>query len=95
MENLRDCKPKKNEGITARPQMDDYALFNTLTARFFLVNEVGYVVFNECDGEKSISEIVDVIYDKCIEKPNRLDIENDVLEMIRLLEKYELVKVSE
>lgn len=86
--------PKKVDGVIIRPQMDEYALFNTLTARFFLTNEIGYMVFNECDGTKMISEIVGIIYDKCVEKPEKSFIENDVLEMVQLLKKYELVEVS-
>jgi len=94
MNDILDLKPKKKEHVRIRPQMDDFAVFDTLTARFFVINEIGYNVFNECDGTKKVKEITDIIYDKCIEKPEKAEIQNDIIEMISMLEKYDLIEVS-
>ncbi len=93
MNGILDLKPKKKEHVRIRPQMDEYALFDTLTARFFVINEIGYNVFNECDGIKKVEEITEIIFDMCIEKPEKSEIQNDIIEMINMLEKYNLIEV--
>mgnify|MGYP000886980187 CR=1 FL=1 len=94
MNDILDLKPKKKEHVRIRPQMDEYALFDTLTARFFVINEIGYNVFSQCDGNKNVEEITEIIYDMCIEKPEKLEIQNDIIEMIDMLVKYNLIEVS-
>lgn len=91
MDNKLHYKFIKSKFVRPRKQVDGYALFHTENARFFVTNDIGYQVWNECDGTKTVEEIIINIVNSFNEKPEYTQVETDVLEILADFQKYELV----
>lgn len=89
--DLKLKKYRKGEGFRIRKQVDDYTIFNTKAARFFVINEVGHFILQQLDGKKTLDEIVELVHKECIDNPPVEAIWQDVNELVNQLLEYELI----
>lgn len=81
----------KSKCVRPRKQVDGYALFHTENARFFITNEVGYYIWNSCDGNQTVEQIISSVYNNFEEKPELQQIETDVINLLTEFQNFELV----
>lgn len=92
MENT--VKPVKVPHVRAREQGDDLALFDVITAKYFVLNEVGRETWNLCTGEYTLEEIAKEIQNKIEGAPSFDEILADVKELVTDLKEKNLVQVD-
>ncbi|MGD2247012.1 MAG: PqqD family protein [Candidatus Methanofastidiosia archaeon] len=93
MENT--VKPVKVPHVRAREQGDDLALFNVITAQYFVLNEVGREIWNLCTGEYTIEEIAKEIPNRIEGAPSFDEVLTDAKELIEDLKDKNLVTLEE
>lgn len=87
------AKPKRVSHVRPREQGDDLALFNVMTAQYFVVNEVGREIWNLCTGDYTIREIAQEIQTKIEGAPSLDEVLADTKELIEDLKNKNLVTV--
>ncbi|MBU7023034.1 MAG: PqqD family protein [Theionarchaea archaeon] len=87
------AKPKRVSHVRPREQGDDLALFNVMTAQYFVVNEVGREIWNLCTGDHTIREIAQEIQTKIEGAPSFDEVLADTKELIEDLKNKNLVTV--
>ncbi|MBU7013741.1 MAG: PqqD family protein [Theionarchaea archaeon] len=87
------ARPKKVPHVRPREQGDDLALFNVMTAQYFVVNEVGREIWNLCTGELTVKEIAQEIHTRIEGAPSFEEVLTDAKELIEDLKNNNLVTV--
>ncbi|MBU6998334.1 MAG: PqqD family protein [Theionarchaea archaeon] len=87
------AKPKRVAHVRPREQGDDLALFNVMTAQYFVVNEVGREIWNQCTGDRTIREIAQEIHTTIEGAPSFDEVLADTIELIEDLKNKSLVTV--
>jgi hypothetical protein len=58
--NLSDCL-QHNEHVIAQPTGADLVLFHMESGSYYSLNELGSRIWELCDGERSLSEVADLL----------------------------------
>lgn len=89
--------PVKNPEVTIREEMEEdgkYILFNAENELILVINPTGKFILDDCDGEKSVGQIV-----KDIENNFRFEEDMDILAIVKkflsMLAEAKLVKIKE
>ena len=81
--------PQRNEQIIAQKASSDFLLFNMNDGSYYSLNEVGCRVWELCDGNRSIAQLVETLeaeYDAPAETLTK-----DVLELLEHLRSGKLI----
>lgn len=84
---------QKNDNVVHRAILNDRVLLNLDSGFYYSANEVGSRLWELCDGEKTIKDIIDIIspeYDVSLEK-----LTEDIMEFINLLYHEELLTITD
>jgi len=85
--------PTRNPAVTIREEIEEdgkYVLFNTDNEFILLLNSTGKFIFDNCDGKKSVAQLVGDIKSSFIVGED-LDLPSVVKEFIGILVKARLV----
>jgi hypothetical protein len=85
----RECCPKRGEQVIAQKASKDLLLFNMNDGNYYSLNEIGGRIWELCDGNCSVSQLVATLaaeYDTSDEV-----LENDVMEMLEGLQSGKLI----
>ena len=86
--NREDC-PKRGEQVIAQKASNDLLLFNIDDGNYYSLNEIGSRIWELCDGNHSVSQLVAALaaeYDTTNE-----DLEKDVAELLETLHSGKLI----
>ena len=86
--NREDC-PKRGEQVIAQKASNDLLLFNIDDGNYYSLNEIGSRIWELCDGNHSVSQLVAALaaeYDTTNE-----DLEKDVAELLETLQSGKLI----
>jgi coenzyme PQQ biosynthesis protein PqqD len=86
--NRDDC-PKRGEQVIAQKASNDLLLFNIDDGNYYSLNEIGSRIWELCDGNHSVSQLVAALaaeYDATNE-----DLEKDVAELLETLQSGKLI----
>ena len=86
--NRENC-PKRGEQVIAQKASNDLLLFNIDDGNYYSLNEIGSRIWELCDGNHSVSQLVAVLaaeYDTTNE-----DLEKDVAELLETLQSGKLI----
>ena len=86
--NRDDC-PKRGEQVIAQKASNDLLLFNIDDGNYYSLNEIGSRIWELCDGNHSVSQLVAALaaeYDTTNE-----DLEKDVAELLETLQSGKLI----
>jgi hypothetical protein len=89
--------PMKNPEVTVREEIEEdgkYILFNAENELILVINPTGKFVFDNCDGKKTVGQIVKDIEDEFTVKED-MDLSFIVKEFVSTLLKAKLVKIKE
>lgn len=87
-------KPQRFAMVYARRQQDGYGLFNTETARFYILNEIGYAVWERCTGSNTVQQIAQALFEILLDPPELNVVEKDVVEILDQMHQNGLVSVA-
>jgi hypothetical protein len=75
----QDVKYRKSDDIVARnlAEQEGAVLLNLETGAYFGINPVGLVIWEHIDGERSVTDLVDVVRERVVGGPP--DLEADVV----------------
>jgi coenzyme PQQ biosynthesis protein PqqD len=88
MMNRESC-PKRGEQVIAQKAANDLLLFNMNDGNYYSLNEIGSRIWELCDGNRSVSQLVEALaaeYDASSEV-----LENDVVELLESLQSGKLI----
>jgi len=85
-----DYRPVKNNVISTRVIDGETIMFNTQTNALHALNLVASEIWNCCDGEHSLEDIVECLFDKF--KASRNQIEKDVKKTLSQFQELELLQ---
>ncbi len=88
MINLESC-PKRMEQVIAQKASNDFVLFNMDTGNYYSLNDIGGRIWELCDGNRSVSQLVAAIaveYDA----PTAV-LEKDIVELLEGLQDGKLI----
>jgi coenzyme PQQ biosynthesis protein PqqD len=88
MMNRESC-PKRGEQVIAQKAASDLLLFNMNDGNYYSLNEIGSRIWELCDGNRSVSQLVEALaaeYDASSEV-----LENDVVELLESLQSGKLI----
>jgi len=88
-----NMRPKKVENVRVRKQNGEMAIFNILTADYFLLNETGVFIWKLCDGNHTIIEIVEKMKEEFEDFPSVEKATEDTQNLIQTLQEKELIEV--
>lgn len=54
-------RPRRNEQVIAQKATNDFLLFNLEDGNYYSLNEVGYRIWELCDGSRTVGQIVDLL----------------------------------
>jgi len=86
--NREDC-PKRGEQVIAQKASNDLLLFNIDDGNYYSLNEIGSRIWELCDGNHSVSQLVAALaaeYDITNE-----ELEKDVAELLETLQSGQLI----
>ena len=86
--NREDC-PKRGEQVIAQKASNDLLLFNIDDGNYYSLNEIGSRIWELCDGNHSVSQVVAALaaeYDTTNE-----ELEKDVAELLETLQSGQLI----
>lgn len=52
-------RPRRKEQVIAQKASNDFLLFNLHDGNYYSLNEVGYKIWELCDGRHDVAQIVD------------------------------------
>ena len=81
---------KLSENIEIENSGSEYIVFNKGSDSFHLLNYTSFLIFNFCDGSRSVEDIVEEIC-KEFEIENSSDIYEDVTQTLSLLQDKKLI----
>jgi len=87
-----DAKPKRVSHIRTREQEDELAIFNIMTAEYAVLNSTGKVIFERCDGTRTIEAIAEELRELCNDPPPSDVILQDTIELVHHLKEQSLVE---
>ncbi len=88
-----NMRPKKVENVRVRKQNGEMAIFNILTADYFLLNETGVFIWKLCDGNHTIIEIVEKMKEEFEDFPSVEKVIEDTQNLIQTLQEKQLIEV--
>jgi hypothetical protein len=89
--------PVKNPGVTVREEMEEdgkYILFNGENELILVINPTGKFILDNCDGEKTVDQIVTELRDAFTVKED-IDLSSITKKYVSTLLLAELVKIKE
>lgn len=89
--------PIKNSAVTIREEIEEdgkYILFNAENELILVINPTGRFIFDNCNGEKTIGQIIKDIED-CFTVKKDTDLATIVKEFILILLKARLISIKE
>lgn len=86
-----DKKPKRAAGIASRRIGEETVLVSPKTGKVFVLNETGSLIWEMCDGKRSVDELAAYLAADFGILPEQAGA--DVLELIQELAKRELVEM--
>ena len=90
-EEIKMCrKPIINSSISFRKVDKKYLLFDSINGYIYETNQIGATILKECDGNKSIDEIINKI---CLVCPNVKQniVKKDLYEYFREIENLDVI----
>lgn len=88
-----NARPKRAENVRTRKQDGEEAVFNILTADYFILNETGAFIWGLCDGNHTIAEIVEKMKEQFEDLPPEEKVMEEIHNLIKKLQEKELVEV--
>ena len=82
-------KPRRREGAISRSAADSTIVLDTRRGTYFTLDEVGTVVWDLCDGTRTLDEIVATVIDAYEVAPDQA--ETDIRQLLDELAAEELV----
>jgi coenzyme PQQ biosynthesis protein PqqD len=92
MINRESC-PKRMAQVIAQKASNDCLLFNMEDGQYFSLNEIGGRIWELCDGEHNLSQIVAALKTE-YDAPAGV-LENDVAELLQDLQKSKLISCAQ
>jgi hypothetical protein len=84
-----NSSPKKNERVIAQESTETLVLLNVDSGEYYTLNEVGMRVWELCDGEAKVSEMVAIMSNEY--DVSAAVIEADILELLEELASEKLI----
>lgn len=81
--------PQRREQIIAQKGSSDFLLFNMNDGQYYSLNEVGCRIWELCDGNHSITQLVETLAAEYDARPEMLV--KDVIELLKELESRKLL----
>jgi coenzyme PQQ biosynthesis protein PqqD len=88
MINRESC-PKRGEQVIAQKAASEIVLLNMEDGNYYSLNEVGSRVWELCDGNRTVAQVVDLLAGE-YEAPCEV-LENDVVELLEHFRKGKLI----
>ena len=88
----RQSRVQRRQNVLARQGESDLVLLDPVSGRYFTLNEVGNRVWELCDGERTVADIVAILMAE-FDAPAE-EIEADVLELLTDLANEKLIVTS-
>jgi hypothetical protein len=85
----REICPKRGAQVIAQKAANDLLLFNIDDGNYYSLNEIGSRIWELCDGNHSVSQLVGVLAAE-YNAPNE-DLEKDVAELLETLQSGNLI----
>ena len=87
--NNRDSCPKRGEQVIAQKAANDLLLFNLEDGNYYSLNEIGSRIWELCDGNHSVSQVVAALAGEYDASDQVL--EKDVLELLEDFRRGKLI----
>jgi len=87
--------PQRVENVRVRKQNGEMAIFNILTADYFLLNETGVFIWNLCDGKHTTGEIIERVKEEFEDLPSEEVVAEETKRLIEKLYERELVELRD
>jgi hypothetical protein len=88
MMNRESC-PKRREQVIAQKASNDFLLFNMDNGNYYSLNDIGGRIWELCDGNRSVSQLVAAIAAE-YDAPTA-DLEKDIVELLEGLQEGKLI----
>ena len=88
MINRESC-PKRMEQVIAQKASNDFLLFNMDNGNYYSLNDIGGRIWELCDGNRSVSQLVAAIAAE-YDAPTAV-LEKDIVELLEGLEEGKLI----
>ncbi|HXA76618.1 MAG TPA: PqqD family protein [Candidatus Acidoferrales bacterium] len=88
MINRESC-PKRREQVIAQKASTDFLLFNMDNGSYYSLNDIGGRIWELCDGNRSVSQLVAAIAAE-YDAPTAV-LEKDIVELLEGLEEGKLI----
>ena len=84
--------PQRKEQVICQKASNEFLLFNMQDGNYYSLNEVGQRIWELCDGNHSVAQVVDTLASE-FEAPRDL-LANDVVELLDQLQGGKLIVES-
>jgi pyrroloquinoline quinone biosynthesis protein D len=88
MINRESC-PKRREQVIAQKASNDFLLFNMDNGSYYSLNDIGGRIWELCDGNRSVSQLVAAIAAE-YDAPTAV-LEKDIVELLEGLQEGKLI----
>ncbi|MGH2704415.1 MAG: PqqD family protein [Actinomycetota bacterium] len=86
--SLRNRRPSRNPGVWLRQAGDENAVYNPETRSVYLLNDTALAIWQLCDGNTEVHEMVTAVCDLCNMHPDIV-----VEDVERILSDFELANL--
>jgi len=86
---LQESRPKRGDQVIVQKAANDLVLLNIEDGNYYSLNEIGGRVWDLCDGNHSVSQVVAALAGE-YDVPNQV-LETDVLELLEEFHRGKLI----